>query len=186
MTQRLISMWALALMSVVGLVMNCTVGQNTEPDKMKKMWSPPDKSFTVDVPVKLDEIKGEYDDISHEGYKSIKLFGSSESNGSYGTFEVVILELSEKEKRPVQGKLEGLEFLIGGDDQKPTKDAFVKVDGLPARELVFSSPDKCSKGLIIDGGERIYVLGLVVNVCKDLESTVANRFFESFHLTHRK
>ena len=160
--------------------------QKGSSNKMKNVWSPPDKSFTVEVPVKLEEIKGEYDDISKEGYKSIQLFGSSEADVHYGVFEVVILDLTEKEKLNVKGKMEGLEFFIGGDDQKSTKETMVKVDGLTAKEVLFIGPNKCSKGLIIDAGDRIYVLGLAVNACKDLSSRVAKRFFITFHLMRRK
>jgi hypothetical protein len=60
------------------------------------------------------------------------------------------------------------------------------VDGLPARELLFISPNKSSKGLIIDAGDRIYVLGLAVDDAKNLNSSVAKHFFETFQLAPHK
>lgn len=182
MTAKIISMVILVFMLVFVSAICLVAGQKGRPNNAKKMWSPPDGSFAVELPLKLEELKGEYEDLSHETYKSIKLFGSAEADASNGAFEVVILDLSEKGKLNVQGKLKGLEFLIGGDDKKPTKATFVKIDGLPAKEVLFISPNKCSKGLMIDAGDRIYVLGLVVNDCKDLNSTVAKRFFKTFHL----
>ena len=86
----------------------------------------------------------------------------------------------------MNGKLKGLEFLIGGDGQRPTRETVVRVDGLPAREVLFVGPSKCSKGLMIDAGDRIYVLGLVVNVCEDLDTASAKRFFRTFHLKRHK
>ena len=149
------------------------------------MWSPPDNSFTIELPLELREVKREYNDQSRERFRSIKVFGSSEADASSGVFEVVILDLSKKEQLNVNGKLKGLEFLIGGDDQRPTRETVVKVDGLPAREVLFAGAGKCSKGLIIDAGDRIYVLGLVVNVCGDLDTAIAKRFFKTFHRKRR-
>ncbi len=173
-------------MAVFASAMHFNAKQNGKPNNSKKVWSPPDGSFTVELPVELEEIKGEYDDISQDGYRSIKLFGSSEADTPKGVFQVVVLDLSEKGRSDAQGKLEGLEFLIGGDDRKPTKERRVKIEGLPAKEVLFVSPSKCSKGLMIDAGDRIYVLGLVVDTCDGLDSAVSKRFFESFRLTRRK
>ncbi len=152
----------------------------------KRMWSPPDNSFTIEVPVKLREIKGKYNDESHERFRSIKLFGTSEAEASFGVFQVVILYLSEKEQRNVSGKLKGLEFLIGGDDQRPTSETELRVDGLAAREVLLVGPSKCSKGLFIDAGDRIYVLGSVGKVCEDLDTATAKRFFKTFHRRRHK
>lgn len=163
-----------------------TAAQKDGVTKMKRMWSPPDNSFTIEVPANLQEIKGEYTDESKERFRSIKLFGTSEAEASIGVFQVVILDLSKKEQRNVNGKLKGLEFLIGGDDQNPTRETELRVDGLRAREVLFAGPGKCSKGLFIDAGNRIYVLGAVGKVCEDLDTATAKRFFETFHRRRHK
>ncbi|HEX7330527.1 MAG TPA: hypothetical protein VF290_03455 [Pyrinomonadaceae bacterium] len=171
---------------LIGVAICVTAAQKGGVTKLKRMWSPPDNSFTIEVPVNLREIQGEYNDESKERFRSIKLFGTSEAEASFGVFEVVILDLSKKEQLNVNGKLDGLEFLIGGKDQRPTRETVVRVDGLPAREVLFVGPGKCNKGLMIDAGDRIYVLGLVVNVCKDLDTASAKRFFKTFHLKRHK
>lgn len=171
---------------LIVVAMCLAAAQTDSVTKMKRIWSPPDNSFTIEVPVNLREIKGEYNDESKERFRSIKLFGTSEAEASFGVFEVVILDLSKKEQFNLNGKLKGLEFLIGGDDQNPTRETVVRVDGLPAREVLFVSPGKCRKGLMIDAGDRIYVLGLVVNVCEDLDTASAKRFFKTFHLKRHK
>src|SRR6266550_6187518 len=125
MKLKAIRAWILALILVLTPALCSPARQKGRTNNMKQ-WSPPDKSFSVEVPVNLQEMKGEYDDISHEDYKSIKLFASSEDDTSYGVFEVVILDLSKKEQLNVKGKLKGLEFFIGGDDRKPTKSTLVK------------------------------------------------------------
>ncbi len=149
------------------------------------MWSPPDNSFKVEVPVRLREIEGEYADLYHDRYKSIKLFGSRPSDSNEMIFQVVILELSDKELQS-HNKLDGLEFLIGGDDARPTKETVLAVDGLNSRELLFADSSGCRKGLIIDGGSRIYVLGLRVKRCDNLNLAPAKRFFESFRVVANK
>lgn len=166
------------LLSTMGL--DC---QRSDPKT--KMWSPPDKSFTVEVPERLRAKKAEYDDWNHERYKSIKLFGSSPRGGQDLIFQIVILELSDKGARDSNEKLAGLEFLIGGDDERPTKESKVTIDGLNAREIVFAGSKKCRKGLIIDGDARIYVLGMIVTNCESLNQAAAKRFFESFRLADK-
>jgi hypothetical protein len=168
------------------LAIGVTAAQKDGVTRFKRMWSPPDNSFTIEVPVNLREVTGEYRDESKERFRSIRLFGTSEAEATFGVFEVVILDLSKKEQLNANDKLKGLEFLIGEDDQKPNKDTVVRVDGLPAREVQFVGPGKCSKGLMIDAGDRIYVLGVVVNVCEDLDTASAKRFFKTFRLKRHK
>jgi hypothetical protein len=183
--KMIINMLMLLLMSVLALASCFGAGQNRRGKNPHKTWSPPDRSFTVELPVRLEEIQGEYDELSHDSYKSIKLFGSSKADVSNGVFEVLILEVSHQRELSVKDKLKGLEFLIGGDNQKPTKVRHLRINGLPAKEVVFLGKDRCSKGLMIDAGDRIYILGLVVNLCEDLDSMVAQRFFGTFNLLRR-
>jgi hypothetical protein len=175
-----ISLLAVLLLSAMGL-------ENYQRSEAKtNMWSPPDKSFTIEVPEKLRAKKGEYEDLDHERYKSIKLFGSSSKDGPDVIFQIVILELSDKRVADSNDKLAGLEFLIGGDNENPTKDSKIIIDGLNAREVVFAGSNKCRKGLIIDGDARIFVLGMIVKNCESLNQAPAKRFFESFQLLHKK
>jgi hypothetical protein len=175
-----ISLLAVLLLSTMGLE-HC---QRSEAKT--NMWSPPDKPFTIEVPEKLKEKKGEYDDLDHERYKSIRLFGSSPKGGHDVIFQIVILELSGKRVADSNDKLAGLEFLIGGDSESPTKESKLIADGLNAREVVFAGPNQCRKGLIIDGDARIFVLGIIGKNCESLTQAPAKRFFESFQLIHKK
>jgi len=60
-----ISNWCFVLLIQFGLV-SFAAGQNAAAHKMEKHWSPPDKSFSIEVPVELHEIKGEYEDQSQD------------------------------------------------------------------------------------------------------------------------
>lgn len=141
-------------------------------------WSPPDKTFSVEVPVGLKEIEGEYPDSDPDGFEKIRLYG--EVSGNY-TFRIVVLDLLEKLKQlPSDQKLNGLQFMVGGDDDREFTEKYVKIDGLNAKEIVYIK--QVNKGLLIDGCDRIYVLALHTKDRKDLDSKVANRFFSSFRL----
>jgi hypothetical protein len=114
-----VKMWILMSMSFLLSTLLCSALQKGIPHNSKRTWSPPDGSFTVELPLKLEEVTGEYQE-SDDGYKSIRFFASSEADSSYGAFEVVILELANSGKLEMQPKLSGLQSLIGGGDQKPT------------------------------------------------------------------
>jgi hypothetical protein len=167
------------------IVLILLAGTEVVPHQMQRTWSPPDKRFSVVVPVKLHEIKREFEDQSQDLFSSIRLFGSSEADASNGAFEVIVLQLSGGNKLRGEQKLKGLEVLIGGEDQAPTSVMSRQVAGLAAKEVRFVGPTKCNKGLIIDGGDRIYVLAVSVTSCQQLNSAGAERFFESFRLRHK-
>ncbi|MEJ7623627.1 MAG: hypothetical protein WKF34_06510 [Pyrinomonadaceae bacterium] len=139
-------------------------------------WLPPDKTFSVEVPVPLKESKGEYGDQDPDGYESIRSYG--ESLGNY-SFQIVVINLRETEKKvALDEKLDGLQFLVGGDDDFDFTRKYLTIDGLSAKEIVYKKQN--SKGLMIDGCDKIYVLGMTVKLRKDLDSDIANRFFTSF------
>ena len=149
------------------------------------MWSPPDKTFSIKVPAELKEEKGAYTDGVADNdaslYKAISVFGGTTKSDQ--AFLVVTLKLTEKAKRlNTEKKLGGLEFLIGGDDATPTDDKLIQLGNLRAREVLYSSDEGCSKGLMIDADRQIVVMGLASSSCKYLKSDVAKHFFSSFRL----
>lgn len=93
---------------------------------------------------------------------------------------VVVLKYAEYATKSTEDKFGGLFFLIGGDDDHEFTEKNIKVDGLPAREIVYKN--KPNKGLFIDAGKTVYVLAWFSNERKDLDSAAAKRFFNSFRL----
>jgi len=146
------------------------------------VWSPPDKAFSINVPVTLKDAKTTYKDTSHSGYKTIKLFGGKKSGYVFVVYDLDLVE--EATKRSLEDKLGGLEFVLGGDDDYEFVETYIKIGGLDARQIVYANQNK--KGLIIDAGGRIYILGLSTKDRKDLDSAVAERFFTSFRLLNEK
>jgi hypothetical protein len=157
------------LLILVGICsVELNLGQNRISGETIIVWSPPDKSFTIEVPAKLKEDK--------ETYESTMLFGAVKS--TY-VLKVHIID-NENEKLSSKEKFAGLEFVIGGDDDHEFTETYLKIDNLDAKEIVYKNLN--AKGLMIDAGNRIFVLCLASKNRKELDSIVAKRFFTSFHL----
>lgn len=177
MKNKVVFIFSIILILFVMSPFNDTFGQNQKP-KVTGLWYSPDNTFTIKMPIKLKEIKGEFADESQSGYRSIKLFSAKKSNYS---FQVFVLDIVEKNRKlSPKDKFEGLEFVLGGDDDQHFTEKYLKIDGLTAREIIFSEQN--SKGLMIDAGDRVFILGLASKNRKDLDSEFAKRFFTSFHL----
>ncbi len=142
------------------------------------MWSPPDKSFTVKIPFSPKEIKEEYQDEARSGYKSVRIFTAKRNDIG---FLIAVLELTEDDKRQTpKEKFGGLQFFIGGDDDHEFSSTYTSRGGLVAKEILYS--EKANKGVMIDGGDRIYVLGFFAKNHEELVKGYAKEFFDSFCL----
>lgn len=143
-----------------------------------KVWVAPNNVFSVDVPVELKLVDAELTDNDPEGYEKSSLFNGANKSLN---FKVVIIELREKDaKSRTEDKLAGLEFVLGGDDDHEFSAEFLKIQGLNSKEIVYKNQN--NKGLMIDAGDKIYILGVTTKNRKDLNSKLANRFFKSFCL----
>lgn len=163
------------------LVVCLTLGYGQD----RKIWSPPGKSFTVEVPADLKEFDAGYSDSANtdgDGYENIRTFGLVQK--PY-VFQVLVLRLRAKQiTKTLEDKLGGLEFVFGGDDDHDFSETYLKVDGFPAKEIVYKKQN--TKGLMIDTGDRIFVLGLSAEKRKDLNKSISRRFFNSFRLVKKK
>ena len=143
------------------------------------VWTTPDKSITVSVPVPLKRaVQYNWDLISNsekeEGYNSIATF-TGERDGI--TFLVQVLQPNALLKSmKVSEKLEGLEFIVGGDDDQDYIEIWDNRGGLHTRELSYRKQNV--RFLSIDGGDRIYVLAMTAKHKKSLVSVVAEKFFQ--------
>lgn len=142
-----------------------------------ELWSPPDKSFTIELPVSLKPVDGS-DTSSPPTYSKIETFAAE--NSDYA-FLVQVLELGKTSRNlSFEEKLKGLQFVIGGDDDREFLETYLRIDNLPAKQIDYKNQN--NKGLMIVAGDRIYVLALGTKNRKDLSSQIANRFFRSFHI----
>lgn len=137
-------------------------------------WTPPDQSFSVETPVPLERQPDEYGDPDPEFQSS-----SYASKTPRGAFILTIIKWSkQKVQSLVDDRFGGLQFMIGGDDDHDFKERSLKIDGFPAKEIVYDKQN--NRGLFIAAGDRIYVLGFAGKTRADLKSDAANRFFSSF------
>ena len=161
---------------LLSIFVNNVSTQDRPMDKDIK-WSPSDKRFEIIVPQRLEVVETDkLRDDQHIIFGHNKLYATSQGEFSFGIYE---LELASRGmKRTLDEKFNGLEFLIGGEDLD-FAEIPLKINGRDARQVTFAN----SKGLMVDGGDRIYVLVmLALENPKDLESEAAKRFFSSFKL----
>lgn len=153
-----------ALIIIFAIIAPFSFGQTQK----LKTWSPPDNSFSVEVPVKLKEYK--------DTYESTKSFAAIKS--AY----IIVIHIFEGEntKETSKEKLGGAEFTIGGDDDNDFVERYFKIDGLTAREVFYAKQNV--RGIMIDAGNRVYILGIKAKNREDLDSDMARRFFSSFRL----
>ena len=144
-----------------------------------KMWSPPDKSFTIEVPVKLKEVKVGDKNYFDLGYESSKSFRGEEASRF---FTVAIINLDDSRAK-MNSKEKFNEFDLISRNQNPANpfpEKYFDIDGLPAKEVLVEIWHQ--RYMVIDGGDKLFMFALGVKNIKDLNSVVAKRFFTSFHL----
>jgi len=146
------------------------------------VWYSPDKSFSVNVPVPLKLEKTDYSDARHSRYVSIKLFAGR--NSKYAVLLYVLRLDKSSINLSSEEKLRGLDFMLGSENDQNFEVSSLKVNGSPSRQIIFANQNK--KGLLIDAGDRIVVLGIVAETRNDMESEAANSFLRSFRLTTSK
>jgi hypothetical protein len=148
------------------------LAQNKDKGGTPTVWSPPDKSFTIEVPIDLEEMH----DYQSKAYGGVI--------AGY-TFQVVILDATESiRKLPLKEKLRGLQFFVGGDDDREFVETYSTIGGLPAKEILYQKQN--NRGLMIDGCDRIYILALHTKDRKDLDSDIAKQFLTSFRTLESK
>lgn len=174
------------LCSVFLLLMSLElVTAQEDPDSSKSRWhvfSPPDKSFRIEVPNIMRYVKdSEFDSLVAYAAHCLP------SDDKECRYLVGVIQFSDREKPETLG---GLEFMIGGDNREPTRKIVITVDGLPGREIVYSSPPEFGvtylRGRIIDAGTCIFLIRYTTDNLANLYSSSTNRFFNSFHVMRRR
>ena len=140
----------------------------------QKPWVSPDKTFSVEVPVTLRK-----EETSYYGFI---LFGPTTGDSVF----LVYIYRPEKKKRKLsfKDKVDGLEYVLGGDDDHDFSETYKKINGLDAKEIVYKKQNK--KGLLIDAGDKTYILGFGSKTREELDSPAVKAFFTSFRLLKTK
>ena len=196
---KLAIIFAFTIISLVPQTNGITYAQN----KNWRVYSPPDRSFNVELPVPLRRV------MSFEGEHGANL--EPDQNIGWATGYAAIETTPEESRfgilainKRVRTKLlrsqnlkEYLKFLswtfIGDDDFTEFMRApvVVKRNGLTGMEYTYIKEDALNnvtlytRGRIFDTGSKTYVLVFVGKSIKDLTSTDAERFLNSFRLRNK-
>lgn len=155
-----------------------------------RVYSPPDKSFTVELPGEPQHTNKLDPTSSDENEKSF--FKCTKSINGYvfplrpahpaNVFVIGVFDVSDcKRKRELfDEEVKGLVTVIGGDNKRLVSDSAVRTDGLPGREFIYENGDSYGRVLIVNAGRRIYLLSYTTDVRGATTSSEATRMFSSF------
>jgi hypothetical protein len=171
-------------------------------NKSWRIYSPPDKSLSVELPTPLVKVK------SFDGKHGVDLDFDPEQNGK-GNYSYAAIDPVSRDSRfgiiVINGRsrflrsqkreksLEYLSwFLIADEDELQFMRPPVKVENnmlvgkeyFYVKDVTINDP-LFTRGRIFDTGNKIYVLVFIGQNTKDLTSPDAERFFSSFRLRRR-
>lgn len=153
-----------------------------------RVYSPPDKSFTVELPQeprrvnKIDPTSSDEESF-FECTKSVDAYELqlNPKSPEYA-FVIGVFDVSACQRRPetFNKEVENLVAVIGGDNKRLIKDEKVKVNGLPGREFIYENGDLHGRVLIVNAGKRIYMLTYTNDTSGAITSAETTRMFSSF------
>ncbi len=148
-----------------------TQAQNCTATKSTVKWKSPDSLFTVKVPRQLRLEKSSYP-------KEIKAYGRVVGKC---VFVVYVIRLpADESKGSFSDKIDGLQFMLGGDDDHDFSEEMLNVQTFKAKKTLYAKQN--TQGLLIDAGRYIFVLGFTSKNRSNLTSKQAKDFFESFRI----
>ena len=155
------------------------------------IFSPPDKSFTVELPENAKPVAPQKDEISFES-----LFDNVRSGYAYN--------FGLRRNDPLPGFLFGVVHLtrptsnhqfdetvnsnmlwIGGDDKHFSKEANVIVSGFHGRDFIFEKGDASGRALFLNSGTRIFFLFFLTEDKGVVLSESVARVFRTFRPARR-
>jgi hypothetical protein len=103
-------------------------------------------------------------------------------------FGIVTYDGAVKESKEMK-RLDGMSFMVGGDDVDPTDQKTVSVNGLVGKEYVYAKaiyPGRFTRGRIFYVNHRLYFVILIASSSQDLMSPDAEQFLNSFRLRYAR
>jgi len=151
----------------------------------------PDKRFSVELPALLQLVtffEGKHGASNEPGLdadKDVVFYAALQPEPKDREYGVIVIDGGSKKMRPAerQKRVEGLDFVIGGDDATPTSERALRVNGLLGKEYIYANDiadEVYTRGRIFDVGDRIYVIVFRARTAADLKSADAERFLNSF------
>ncbi|MDQ3803162.1 MAG: hypothetical protein M3416_04835 [Acidobacteriota bacterium] len=162
-----------------------------------RVYSPPHQSFSVESPAPLRKVQsfsGEHQASLERNQKNhwAACYAAIETTPEDSRFGVVVINARQKfirsqpreEPRGLYWYLGAI--LIGNEDEaEPTSVKGIDVNGLKGKEYVYTGGGVSTRGRIFETGGKIYVVVFVGKDDKDLTSSDAERFLNSFRVRGR-
>lgn len=153
-----------------------------------RVYSPPDKSFTVELPQeprhtnKMDPTSA--DEASFfECTKSVDAYEIQlKPQSPEYAFVIGVFDVSgcPRKAETFNNEVKDLIAILGGDNKRLIKNEQVKVNGLPGREFIYANGELYGRVLVINAGKRIYMLTYTNNSSSTTSSAETIRMFSSF------
>jgi len=167
----------------------CAIIQN-ETQSGWRIYSPPDNSFTVELPQEPRHTNK----IDPTSADEASFFECTKSVDAYElqlkpqfpeyAFVIGVFDVSGCQRKPetFNKEAKGLVAVIGGDNKRLIKDEQVKVNGLPGRQFIYENGDLYGRVLVLNAGKRIYMLTYTNDAAGTTTSPETNRMFRTFRL----
>jgi hypothetical protein len=153
----------------------------------RQVFSPPDKSFTVELPGKPRRAKPpssteESVESLFENTKSAHAYALSlRKNNPPPEFSFGVLHLSKPLSNSQFDEAVNSHMLwLGGDDKHFSKEADVVVNGFHGREFIYDKGIASGRALFINASGRIYLMLFHTEVEGDISSEAVSRIFSTF------
>ena len=149
-----------------------------KPDDSWRVYTPPDKSFSVEVPCDIDQTNVSVSETPIYQYSC-----ATTDDSAFTGFSVEVMNISEKAKPRDEAAFDQSirdEFL---PDKRVTKMVPIEISNGIGREIVVTNtkdPDSKGRARVIVVGGRRYDVAFISTDPKALESPRAERFFSSF------
>lgn len=158
-----------------------------------RVFSPPDKSFTVELPGEMRHTNNP-DPEGTDAESFLEWFVCTKSvdfyvlplrpRSSANAFLIGVFKTScPRTQQMFDEEVKGLVAVIGGDNKRLISNSVVQVNGLPGREFIYENGDDYGRVAIVNGGRRIYVLSYETDIPHATFSPEANRIFRTFNPT---
>jgi hypothetical protein len=165
----------------------CSMKQN-QPQSTWRVYSPPDKRFTVELP----RVPRHTDKIDPTSADEASFFECTKSVEAYElqlkpqspeyAFVIGVFDVSgcQRKAETFNKEVKDLVAVIGGDNKRLIKDDQVTVNGLPGREFIYQNGNLNGRVLILNAGRRIYMLTYTDDTLSNATSAETTRMFNSF------
>ena len=178
--------------SVIASIILCLLGLRSAQAQTWQHFSPPGRSFVIEVPGKPETLKDEDSLVwlsrdkknAYGFFKHVKSgLGYSLKLGIEKDPELIIAVLHMSQHvtdREFDSTVNSSILWMFGDDKVFSKQTDVVIEGLHGREFVFDKGSLRGRALFVNGGRQIYMLSVSSEAEEAIFSNAVSRTFDTF------